>query len=31
MKKDAFWKRNKCKLAVGAAITAACASLIFII
>jgi hypothetical protein len=31
MKKDAFWKRNKCKLAVGGIIVAACASLIFII
>lgn len=31
MKKDAFWKRNKCKLAVGGIIAVAAASLFFII
>ena len=31
MKKDAFWKRNKCKLAIGGIVVAACASLIFIL
>jgi hypothetical protein len=31
MKKEAFWKRNKCKLAIGGIIVVACASLFFII
>jgi hypothetical protein len=31
MKKQAFWRRNKCRLAIGAIIVAACASLFFII
>lgn len=31
MKKDAFWKRNKCKLAIGGVVVAAGAMLFFII
>jgi len=31
MKKEAFWKRNKCRLAVGAAVVVAIASVVIIL